>query len=329
MKKNLILLVLLSFIFIYSSAQKDSLIKVTDRLYVITGLGGNVTFLTTDEGVIVVDAGTYKKDGLIIMNHVKSVTDKAIKYIVLTHYHFDHVFGVCGIPGNPTVIGHKNIYKNLKMAEPFQETNKDQLKLKVIGLKAKLDSLVKIGSTEIDEVEKNYKSAVYKFNISNETSIVYPAITFDKELTVYLGSDSIKLIHPGNTHSDCEIIVEFPNQKTLAAGDFFFYKGLPYIDSNAHSNTENWSIQARRLSQNNYDHVIPGHGAITTAGELIHQANYLSDLRAAVQQFIDRKKPLEQIQKELKMPKYADYWLQNVLPAEIEAVYKEMTGTMN
>lgn len=328
MKSVFVFLVSITSIINFSFGQSDSLIKLNNKLHVITGLGGNVTFLTTEDGVLLVDAGSTKSDGEKINGYIRSVTDKPLKYVVYTHYHYDHIFGACGLEGKPTIIGHKNIYNNIKTyGEPYLQLNKRKVKLEVYRLKEQLDSIKKVNGKGQSELEKAIEAAQANQQLTEATIAIYPNVTFDKELTIYLGTDTIKLSHPGNSHTDCEIIVEFTNQKALATGDLFFNHLLPYIDSNANGNTANWAEQAKRLSANpNYQIVIPGHGNIATAKDLMKQANYLTDLRATIQKYIDMKKPLPEILKEMKMPGYEDYQYQEFLPIEIEAVYKELTS---
>jgi cyclase len=71
---------------------KLTLNKVKDDLYEIEGDGGNVAVYITDEGVILID-DKFDQDHQGIVDHVKSVTNQPIKYIINTHYHQDHSGG--------------------------------------------------------------------------------------------------------------------------------------------------------------------------------------------------------------------------------------------
>ncbi len=66
--------------------------KVTDSLYVIIGDGGNVAFMPTSEGVIVVD-DKFAQDAPQIMEKIKSVTSQPVRYVINTHQHGDHTGG--------------------------------------------------------------------------------------------------------------------------------------------------------------------------------------------------------------------------------------------
>src|SRR5262245_56560284 len=66
--------------------------KVSERVYCVYGKGGNVGFMVGDTGVVVVD-DQYADVAPAILEQIKSVTDKPIRYLVNTHYHADHTGG--------------------------------------------------------------------------------------------------------------------------------------------------------------------------------------------------------------------------------------------
>jgi glyoxylase-like metal-dependent hydrolase (beta-lactamase superfamily II) len=88
--------------------------KIADDLHVIIGSGGNVAVLTTDEGVILVD-DKFERNVPEIVSHVKSLTDKPIKYVLNTHQHGDHTGGNHALMTSTTaeVISHKNARANM------------------------------------------------------------------------------------------------------------------------------------------------------------------------------------------------------------------------
>ena len=119
MKRILYFSLLILFALSFTLAQNEGaqVTQVTDRLYVISGLGGNVGFIITNEGVLVVDAGNSLSDAKTILQTIKEKTDKPIKYLVLTHYHGDHTNGMQAFPPEVISIGQKNIIANLPRAQ--------------------------------------------------------------------------------------------------------------------------------------------------------------------------------------------------------------------
>jgi len=92
--------------------------KIADDLYVITGSGGNVAVLTTDEGAILVD-DKFERNVPQIVAKVKSVTDKPIKYVFNTHQHGDHSGGNHALLTTTEILSHKNARANMvKLSQP-------------------------------------------------------------------------------------------------------------------------------------------------------------------------------------------------------------------
>ena len=91
--------------------------KVTDNVYVIIGSGGNVAFMPTSEGVVLVD-DKFAQDGPQILAKVKAVTDKPIRYVLNTHHHGDHTGGNQALlAANAEIILHKNARANMVKGE--------------------------------------------------------------------------------------------------------------------------------------------------------------------------------------------------------------------
>lgn len=86
--------------------------KIRDDLYLIIGNGGNVAFLITDEGVILVD-DKYDIDHAPILAEVKKITDQPVKYVFNTHHHSDHSGGNAKMLPKAEVISHKNSRANI------------------------------------------------------------------------------------------------------------------------------------------------------------------------------------------------------------------------
>ena len=87
--------------------------KVTENLYVLIGDGGNVAFMPTSEGVILID-DKFDRDAPQIVEKVKSVTDKPIRYVLNTHQHGDHTGGNQALlTANAEIVIHKNARANM------------------------------------------------------------------------------------------------------------------------------------------------------------------------------------------------------------------------
>jgi glyoxylase-like metal-dependent hydrolase (beta-lactamase superfamily II) len=91
--------------------------KVTDDLYVIMGSGGNVAFMPTKDGVILID-DKFAQDGPQILAKVKSVTPEPIRYVINTHQHGDHTGGNAALlAAHAEILIHRNARANMAAAE--------------------------------------------------------------------------------------------------------------------------------------------------------------------------------------------------------------------
>jgi cyclase len=91
--------------------------KVTENLYVLIGSGGNVAFMPTNGGTVLVD-DKFAQDSPQILAKVKSVTDQPIRYVLNTHQHGDHTGGnEALLAAHAEIVIHKNARANMVKAE--------------------------------------------------------------------------------------------------------------------------------------------------------------------------------------------------------------------
>lgn len=93
-------------------AQPLTVEKIADDLHVIVGSGGNVAVLTTPEGVILVD-DKFERNIPEILEKVKGITDRPIRYIVNTHQHGDHTGGNAKLMETADIVAHQNARANM------------------------------------------------------------------------------------------------------------------------------------------------------------------------------------------------------------------------
>jgi cyclase len=331
LKYILVFLLFFSFILLwprYSQTQELKLHKITDSLYMISGLGGNVAFLVTEEGVLVVDSGTMPEHGKEITAEIEKITDKPIKYLIYTHYHGDHTHGAQGLPSNITTISHINTRENLekldmpRMKEAITNTIPQQIKI----LEENVEKLIAEKSPDLEKAEKKLQQTKEQFEEYKKIKLLFPNITFKKKSIIYLGNQEIKLLYLGCGHTNGDVLVYFPQEKVIHMGDLFFQNMIPYIDYDAGSSTENWIKILQKVMEMDVEQAIPGHGEITAKNGLSAQIQYLKDLRAEVEKYIKQGATLEEIKEKFSLPKYEKMGLYNeLIPVDIEAVYREMT----
>lgn len=160
-------------------------------------------------------------------------------------------------------------------------------------------------------------------------SIGAPHTTFDREMTISMGDESVRLIHMDPAHTSGDTIVIFDKEKVIHAGDLFFHGMPPYIDVNDGSDTKNWIRTIRTLAEKHPDfQVIPGHGKVTSMKEYVRFADYLSVLRQEVAAAIKAGKTKEETIASIDLSRFSDIQDSGEFLTKkknIEWVYDEMT----
>jgi glyoxylase-like metal-dependent hydrolase (beta-lactamase superfamily II) len=117
----LVLVVLLAVAgtFVWWQTGRIDVQQIGPDLYVLTGLGGNVGVLTTDEGVVVVDTMTLVRQGDAILARIQEVSDKPVAAILNTHYHLDHTHG------NPAFVPGTRVIATARTLTHLRERDTD------------------------------------------------------------------------------------------------------------------------------------------------------------------------------------------------------------
>jgi cyclase len=252
---------------------KEELIKIQENYYVIRpyGMAGNIGVFISNNGVILIDDqwSTLSKR---IKELLSTITQKPIKTIINTHYHYDHTngniaFGLEKIP----IISHNNA--RLRMSEK-------QVLLVTLQLQG-LDNVV----------QKPYPSEAL------------PIFTFTDKATLYEGTEIIELIHFKNAHTDGDIVVHFKNADIYHTGDIFVTYGLPYIDEAVGGNIYGMieAIDKLLLESNEKTKFIPGHGPVCSIKELKEYKDLLSTILNNVEILTRENRKLDDILKDTKI----------------------------
>jgi len=229
---------------------KLDLIKVKDDLYVIHNdfVPGNTTVFVTDDGVLLVDV-KFDVDHDGIMEQLKKVTGKPIKYVINTHHHGDHTGG------------------NAKMQQ--------------------MPGVQVISSEEARE------------NMVDGKQPGLPNIAIEHHAHVFLGGKNVELYHYGRAHTNGDVVVLFPSDRVLAAGDMFtFGDATPeLIDYAGGGSAKEWTKTLDSALKLDFDAVVPGHGAVTNKQEMAKFRDSTLAVRNRIHGMIVQKKSKDEIAK--------------------------------
>lgn len=246
---------------------KDTLVKLSRHVYAILsdGEAGNIAIYENPDGLVLVD-----DQWIELLPKVKkllaTISDKPVKYVLNTHFHYDHSDGnkVFGKEG-AIIISHDNIRKRLEEKQVLSLSNLIQ--------------------------------KAYPFE-------ALPFITFNDSLTLNEPNEKIKVYHVKNAHTDGDSFIEFMNANIIHTGDVFVRYGFPYIDDNNGGNIYGMIEAINMLINytNDSTKIIPGHGPISYKKDLILYRNMLVTVVTRIKDGIENNLTIEQIkeQKPLK-----------------------------
>lgn len=208
------------------------------------GHTSNAGFVVTDEGVVVFDALGTPSLGRALLQKIRGVTDKPVKFVVVSHYHADHIYGL----------------------QAFRDETDA-----VILAQAKALDYTAAGNLDDEAAEPRLaqrREALAPW-VNAETRIVLPGLVFSVAAELRIGAHQIQLIYAGPAHSMSDVMMFVLPERVLFAGDIVQNGRIPFMASAA-VNTRNWLAGLEEVAKLEPRFIIPGHGnPATSATEAI------------------------------------------------------------
>ncbi|OFX84266.1 MAG: hypothetical protein A2W99_00660 [Bacteroidetes bacterium GWF2_33_16] len=331
MKKYLIIIISILFYQFSGLGQEIPAIftpiKIAENLYAIENAkGGNIAFLVTTEGIVVVDAGSRPSNGKDIIESIRSVSDKPIKFVIYTHLHGDHIFGISAFPSEAKIIAYEKLDANIKsITEPILKKSIEiDFPDFIYGLG---EELAAIENEESDEY-KTLKGQLDQYSAYlqdlKQIKIRYPDTLFIDKYELLFGGERIILEFPGSGHTNDNIIVRFPKQNTIHTGDLIFNGRFPYVLATHGATVKGWIAVMDKLSAEKIQNVIPGHGKITNSDVFKTQATYFKKLTEKVLALKNQGKNIEEIKSLIDIKEFELKGNEDQFPIHIEVIYSEL-----
>lgn len=225
--------------------------QITANVWVETGRRGcNYGFVTTGEGVVMIDTPYKPSDALLWREEI--APRGPVRYILNTEAHGDHVTGNAFFPG--TVVAHQGIREAM-------------LPMSLEQLRERIQQIDPPGLPLLEG---------YRFKL--------PAITFHQGLSLYLGDQAFHLLHlPGHTPSETGVYI--PQERVVFTGDNVFCRVQSFLHE---ALPDQWLQSLDRIGQLDVEAIVPGHGQVCTKDYLQEQAAFIREWVAAVQGAIGR-----------------------------------------
>ena len=264
--------------------------EIAEGVYFATGTGAMTTMsnnlvIVNDDHVMVVDSSVSPAAARGLVEGIKTLTDKPIKYVFNTHYHFDHAHGNQIFGDDVEIIGHEFVRSMLMTDVLAQRTNRSF----TAGIPAQVEALRARVAGTTDAAERQRLEAQLVIQEAHglaiqETRPTPPNVTYRDSLTLVKGGREVQLHFPGRGHTGGDSLVFLPEERIVFTGDFFVGSpgsgGLPYMGDGY---VEEWPASLDRLRALDFDVMVPGHGAPFREREQIdHLQAYLRDFHTQV-----------------------------------------------
>src|SRR5919106_2242031 len=231
--------------------------RVTDNVCTDTTLRGcNPSYVTTTDGVVVIDTPQLPTRAVAMRQEAEA--HGAIRYLVNTEHHVDHIFGNVYFKGAGTVVNHQGLYDNFMVPTPDLDP---------------YDYAHEAIPTDDPEGEAIFPARDEYYADPNKGRIV-----FTGDLTLRVGEHTFRLLHtPG--HTPGQLAVHVPEERVVFTGDTIFNECQTWLMT---SNVEQWVVALDRIKALDVDQVVPGHGPVTTLKYIDTQRSVLLEWKAAV-----------------------------------------------
>jgi len=282
--------------------KKVSFTKLSENAYAYTAEGDpNTGIIIGDDAVMVVDTQATPVMAQDVIRRIREVTDKPIKYVVLSHYHAVRVLGASGYAPEH-IIASQDTYD-------------------LIVERGEQDKASEIG--RFPRLFQNVESV--------PPGLTWPSITFTGKMTLWLGKLEVQLLQLGRGHTKGDTVVWLPQQKILFSGDLVEFGATPYAGD---AYFKDWPKTLDKLSALEPSALVPGRGDALVTPEQVAEGlagtrAFISDVYDSVQAGVKSGKDLNVVYKETfarLQPKYGQWVIFNhCMPFDVTRCYDEAT----
>ena len=277
-----------------ASAQQPAAVTFTqvapDLYFLLEPTSSNAVALVTDDGVLVIDTRQHPRDGQDLLDRIRKVTDKPVRWVINSHFHGDHHFGNSVFKAaGATIVAQKETARLMEKVQPKELARRGNF----------------------------FKSRGYD---AGEVKLVLPDVTFDNEMTIRLGGREARLVYLGPGQQAGDTFVFFPHARTVFTTGMFGARSMPNMAFTP--SVEGWIKLLDQLAAMDVDQILPGHNGVASKKDVAELAAMLADEYATVKDAVVKGMPLDEALKALTFPQYKDWRNYVRLQGEIRALYE-------
>ncbi len=282
--------------------KKVSFTKLSEHAYAYTAEGDpNTGIIIGDDAVLVADTQATPAMAADVIRRIREVTDKPIKYVVLTHYHAVRVLGASAYQPQQ-ILASQDTYD-------------------LIVERGEADKASEIG--RFPRLFRNVETV--------PAGMTWPTITFSGKMTLWLGKLEVQLLQLGRGHTKGDTVVWLPQDRVLLSGDLVEFDATPYAGD---AYFKDWPQTLENVARLGATALVPGRGPALigedqVAAGLKATGTFIADVRDSVAAGVAAGKDLNAVYKDtfakLK-PKYG-HWVifDHCMPFDVTRAYDEAT----
>jgi glyoxylase-like metal-dependent hydrolase (beta-lactamase superfamily II) len=284
------------------SEKKITFSEVGEGLWAFTAEGDpNSGVIIGDDSVMIVEAQATPRLANKVIEKVRSITDKPISHVVLTHYHAVRVLGASAFGADQVIMG---------------ETARSMV---------------------VERGQEDWDSEFQRFPRLFEghesiPGLTWPTTTFNDQMTVYLGNRQVNLMHLGRAHTAGDIVIHVPDQNVMFTGDIVEDHSACYC-GDGHFN--DWGHTLDNILSFDVDAIAPGRGDALVGKDAVSSAiestrEFVESTYRPAAKVAARGGSLKEAWDAVRAacdPKFKDYAIyEHCLPFNVARAYDEARG---
>jgi len=272
-------------------------------------VNSNAAIILLDDGVLVVDTHSKPSAARALIEQIKGLTPKPVKFVVNTHFHYDHYQGneayPSAWPGGIEIISSEATRANIqRLGIPRMQNEIVTLPGQITSLK---NDLAKASTAEQkNKIQYNIRQAEAYLGELKTMQVTLPTLTFERSLILYRPSRRVEILWLGRAHTDGDVFVFLPKEKVLVTGDAMQGR-TPFMGD---SYPYEWIQTLDAAEKLDFDFVIGGHGDVMHGKERFELwKRYFQDLLDQTASAYSQGASLDDAKKtvsEFLIKKYAD-----------------------